>query len=299
MSKTGRTWALLLMSIPLACSSKSSLKLLSGDGSVTNRDAEPGDASASAKEDGKEDGKEDAKAPVSDVLLPADLAFAPDVVTNTPDIRRSDGVSGPADVVADLGRNDDTATPVQPDGKAPADDTGAVFYADGKAPPDGAVVYADGNSTPDAMVFYSDGKVAPDAGADTIKADAGKDLGPQIDAGIIVSGVEVIQYAEYGSADTACVQGTTSWLSTLTTYLPEDRKCWADSDCQYVSFSNLCGQVCPVPMNTQRIGEFAQHAIGDLDPKCATCPVLTDFPRCPAPPGDGSVICSNNLCVWK
>jgi hypothetical protein len=52
-------------------------------------------------------------------------------------------------------------------------------------------------------------------------------------------------------------------------------------------------------MNVQRIGEFSQHAIGDLDSKCATCSLPANAPGCPAPPGDGSVICSAGLCAWK
>jgi hypothetical protein len=278
MTKSGCLCGLVLVSIPLACSSKSAMKLSTdGDaGKATNGDAEHADASTITPDD--------AKATVPDVWGPADLAWVPDVVTSTPDIGKPDGVSPAADLAPDLSRRDDIATVVQ---------------ADGKTPPDATVVQLDGKVPPDATVVQLDGKVPPDATADTVKADSTKDLGPQGDARLMVSGVEVVPYENYGPADAACVQGTSSWLDGLTTYLAEDRRCFADSDCQYVSFSNACGQVCPVPMNTQRIGEFGQHAIGDFDPKCSSCPVLTDYPSCPTPPGDGSVICNNNLCIWK
>jgi hypothetical protein len=163
-------------------------------------------------------------------------------------------------------------------------------------PPCGCPTCVPGDAGPP---YKADGTVLPDAPADAAIVDAGNDLGAQSEVGIMVSGIEVIPYKDYGTADSTCVQNTASWIDSVTTYLAEDRRCFADSDCQYVSFSNSCGQVCPVPMNVQRIGEFGQHAIGDFDPKCSTCPMLSNYPMCAAPPGDGSVICTKNVCVWK
>ena len=259
MTRTGCLVGLLLLSLLLACSSKSALNVR------TNGDA--GEMPSS------EAGLADTSANTLEVSVVADMA--PDVVTQTPDSSKNDSVPPMMDVAPDL-RLSDVNTVINPDATG---DTSDAYTS--------------------LLDIRLDGKSPPDLGPDTAKTDSVKDLGSQGEVGVMVSGVEVVPYMNYGTADTTCVAATASWLDSLTTYLAEDRKCWADSDCNYVSFSNSCGLVCPVPMNVQRVGEFAKNAIGDLDPKCSTCPVLTDYPSCPAPPGDGSVICSNNVCVWK
>jgi hypothetical protein len=285
MTKTGQRWVLWMAWIPLACSSKNAMKLSPGGdaGTLPGDDAAFADSSTITPDDGR--------AMLPDSVLPPDLALAPDVFTGTPDMSKADSASPAADITPDLRQGGDLAAIADgtlADGKLPPADVGPVFYADGKLPPE--------DINP---VFFLDGKMLPDAAGDMVKADAAKDRGPESDVGILVSGVQVLPSKDYEPADATCVQGTASWVTSLTTYLAEDRKCWTDADCQYVSFTNSCGQVCPVPMNVQRIGEFAQHAIGDLDPKCSTCPVLTDPPSCSPPPGDGSVICNNSLCSWK
>jgi hypothetical protein len=279
MTKNGRFWGLLLLSLLLACSSKSAMNVLANGDAGKMESTEAGLADTSAIT------PEDLKTAVPDISVVPDLA--PDVVTPTPDTSKNDSVPPTMDVAPDLSRSDSIDTVVQ------TDVTGDTLDPDAYQNPD---VY----QNPDASIIRLDGKSPPDVGPDTAKADSTKDLGSQGEAGVMVSGVEVVPYMNYATADTACVEGTASWIASLTTYLAEDRKCWADSDCQYVaSFSNPCGQVCAVPLNTQRVGEFAKNAIGDLYSKCSTCPVPTDYPSCPDPPGDGSVMCSNNVCVWK
>ena len=120
---------------------------------------------------------------------------------------------------------------------------------DGKLPPDGIDIVVNPDATGDTSDAYTslldlrlDGKSLPDLGPDTAKDDSMKDLGAQGEVGLMVSGVEVLPYMNYGTADTTCVNATTSWLDRLTTYLAEDPKCWTDSDCNFVSFSNSCGQ---------------------------------------------------------
>jgi hypothetical protein len=291
MTRTGRFVGLLLLSLLLACSSKSALNVRpnSDGGEMPSSEAGLADTSANTLE----------------VSVVPDMA--PDVVTQTPDTSKNDSVPPMMDVAPDLSLSD-VNTVINPDVTGDKSDAYTYFdiRLDAKLPPDGIDIVGNPDAAGDTLDAYTslldirlDGKSPPDLGPDTAKTDSMKDLGSQGEVGVMVSGVEVLPYMNYGTADTTCVAATASWLDSLTTYLAEDRKCWADSDCNYVSFSNSCGQVCPVPMNVQRVGEFAKNAIGDLDPKCSTCPVLTDYPSCPAPPGDGSVICSNNVCVWK
>ena len=289
MTKTKPLLFLLLFSPLLACSSKSALKASAG--ADAGRDtADPGTG-----KDAWTVTPEDAKTTAPEVWVVPDLALAPDMATGTPDVPDSglapDAVASKPDV-PDLGLAPDVIATRPETGK----NDSTPFVTD--AAPD--LRQIDDSRFDDAgPVYKADGKTPPDASTDAANVETGNDLGAQGEVGIMVSGVEVIPYKDYGAADSTCVQNTASWIDSVTTYLAEDRRCFADSDCQYVSFSNSCGQVCPVPMNVQRIGEFAQHAIGDFDPKCSTCPVLTSYPICAAPPEDGSVICSNNVCVWK
>ena len=293
MKKTGRLVGLLLLSLLLACSSKSVLNVR------TNGDT--------GEMPSTEGGLADTLVNTPDGSVVPDVAA--DVVTQTPDTSKNDSVPPMLDVASDLSLSDGINTVVNPDATGGTSDAYTSLLdirLDGKTPPDGIDIVVNPDATGSTSDAYTslldirlDGKSPPDLGPDAAKADSMRDLESQGEVGVMVSGVEVVPYMNYGTADTTCVDGTASWIASLTTYLAEDRKCWADSDCNYVSFSNSCGQVCPVPMNTQRVGEFAKNAIGDMDSKCSTCPVLTDYPSCPAPPGDGSVICSNNLCVWK
>jgi hypothetical protein len=54
-----------------------------------------------------------------------------------------------------------------------------------------------------------------------------------------------------------CMEGTAIWLDTLTTYLAEDRKCWADSDCHIDWQSRL-------PLSARRNAELL-HPRGRLN----------------------------------
>lgn len=288
MTNTKPILRLLLFSPLLACSSKSPMKVSTG--------ADAGDAAGPGTgKDAWTVTQEDAKTTAPDGWVVPDLALAPDRVASTPDVADSglapDAVASKPDA-PDLGLAPDVITTRPEAGK----NDSAPFMTD--VAPD--LRQIDDSRIDDAGPAYkADGKATPDAPADAAIVDAENDLGARGEVGIMVSGVEVIPYKDYGTADSTCVQNTASWIDTVTTFLAEDRRCFADSDCQYVSFSNSCGQVCAVPMNVQRIGEFGQHAISDFDPKCSTCPMPTNDPMCAPLPGDGSVICSNNVCVWK
>jgi hypothetical protein len=120
-----------------------------------------------------------------------------------------------------------------------------------------------------------------------------------VDGGVLISGILVLTIKDYAPASPACVDNTAAWIATLTSFIPEDRKCWNDTDCSYASFSSGCGMVCPVPINKQRIGEFGTQVMSNYTTKCGVCPELSTYPRCPAPPGASEVACKNNQCEWK
>ena len=130
--------------------------------------------------------------------------------------------------------------------------------------------------------------------------DLPRDLG-SMDAGLTtVAGLQVYLHKDLAAAtDSKCVEGTASWIAALKTYAADDRKCWDDTDCRYVSFGNSCGDVCAVPMNVQRIGEFGSNAMGKLEDGCLSCPRSGGVPPCPPPPGNGDSVCRNGLCDWK
>jgi hypothetical protein len=120
-----------------------------------------------------------------------------------------------------------------------------------------------------------------------------------VDGGVLISGILVYTIKDYAPASAACIENTAAWITTLTNFIPEDRKCWDDTDCAYASFSSGCGLVCPVPINKQRIGEFGTQVMSNYGTKCGTCPELQTYPRCPTPPGAGEVSCKKNQCEWK
>lgn len=89
---------------------------------------------------------------------------------------------------------------------------------------------------------------------------------------------------------------TPGWLSLVATFLAEDQKCWADADCTYVSFSDGCGEVCVLPMNRQRIGEFGTHIYDYASSNCTTCPKLPSYPSCSPPT---TMFCNAGRCEYK
>jgi hypothetical protein len=101
---------------------------------------------------------------------------------------------------------------------------------------------------------------------------------------------------DQGPADAQCVAATSGWLDVVSTFLAEDQKCWADSDCTYVSFTDSCGMICPVPMNTQRIGEFGTEVYNHASANCASCPRPATYPACPSPRG---VYCNAGRCEFR
>jgi hypothetical protein len=101
---------------------------------------------------------------------------------------------------------------------------------------------------------------------------------------------------DFSDADPQCVAATPGWLSLVATFLAEDQKCWADSDCMYVSFSDGCGEVCVLPMNRQRVGEFGTHIYDYASSNCTTCPKVPSYPSC-APPT--TMFCNAGRCEYK
>lgn len=108
--------------------------------------------------------------------------------------------------------------------------------------------------------------------------------------------VTVYTAKDFSDADAQCVAATPGWLSLVATFLAEDQKCWADSDCMYVSFSDGCGQVCVLPMNRQRVGEFGDHVYNYASSNCTTCPKLPSYPSC-APPT--TMFCNAGRCEYQ
>jgi hypothetical protein len=123
---------------------------------------------------------------------------------------------------------------------------------------------------------------------------------PSADGGVAVPAlppdVTVHAAKDFSDADPQCVAATPGWLSLVATFLAEDQKCWADADCMYVSFSDGCGEVCVLPMNRQRIGEFGTHVYDYASSSCTTCPKLPNYPSC-APPT--TMVCNAGRCEYK
>jgi hypothetical protein len=136
--------------------------------------------------------------------------------------------------------------------------------------------------------------VQPDLPKDVLVNPVVDDAGT--DAPQLPKDVTVYASKDYGPADAQCVAATPGWLSQVATFLAEDQKCWADSDCTYVSFSDNCGSICVLPMNQQRIGEFGTRVYGYASSNCSTCPSAPSYPAC-APPT--AVYCNAGRCEYK
>jgi hypothetical protein len=131
--------------------------------------------------------------------------------------------------------------------------------------------------------------------AQTTMRDAGATLSPEV--GALPKDTVVFPNQDQGRADAQCVAATPGWLNIVGTFLVEDQKCWADTDCTYVSFSDPCGNICPVPMNTQRIGEFGTEVSGYANANCGTCPSpAATHPVCSAP---RAVYCNAGQCEFR
>jgi hypothetical protein len=137
-------------------------------------------------------------------------------------------------------------------------------------------------------------EVQPDLLKDVLADVVGDGAGS--DAAQLPKDVTVYTSKDYSAADAQCVAATPGWLSQVATFLAEDQKCWADSDCTYVSFSDDCGLICVLPMNQQRIGEFGTRVYGYASSNCSTCPSLPSYPAC-APPT--AVYCNAGRCEYK
>jgi hypothetical protein len=132
-------------------------------------------------------------------------------------------------------------------------------------------------------------ETAPD-GLRVPSADSGSDVPA------LPQDVTVYTAKDFSDADPQCVAATPGWLSLVATFLAEDQRCWADDDCTYVSFSDGCGQICALPMNWLRIGEFGTHIYDYAFSNCTTCPKLPSYPSCSPPT---TMFCNAGRCEYK
>jgi hypothetical protein len=140
----------------------------------------------------------------------------------------------------------------------------------------------------------SDAQVQPTPDAGRALSDASGDLATDVPP--LPKDVVISTNKDLGPADAQCIAATPGWLDLVSTFLAEDQKCWADTDCTYVSFSDSCGMICVLPMNQQRIGEFGTQVYGYASSNCSSCPSPASYPACPAP---RAVYCNAGRCEYK
>ena len=179
--------------------------------------------------------------------------------------------------------------------------------------PDILSMSGDGPGRDSAPDVRPDATLARDLATISDTAPAGQDVLPFVDAdaktptrdavsahspeaGALPKDTVLFPNQDQGPADAQCVAATPGWLNVVGTFLVEDQKCWADTDCTYVSFSDPCGNICPVPMNTQRIGEFGAEVSNYANTNCGTCPSPATYPVCPAP---RAVYCNAGQCEYR
>lgn len=107
--------------------------------------------------------------------------------------------------------------------------------------------------------------------------------------------ITVYTKAEMTPTRPSCVAAAPGWLSLVSVFLAEDQKCWSDTDCTYVSFTDSCGMICVLPINKQRIGEFGTQVYTYASANCSSCPDSVVYPDCPAP---RSVYCNVGRCEY-
>jgi hypothetical protein len=224
---------------------------------------------------------------VADSFVPTDAA-AKDVQTFFADAAPVEALSGKdGSAGADAMGLADSASDVSPDLRLGSDsvEVGDSAREASPAPPDAL----DGKLPTPEVSPDGPPEAAPD-GLRVPSADGGSAV-PALPQDVTVHAAK-----DFSDADPQCVAATPGWLSLVATFLAEDQKCWADSDCTYVSFSDGCGQVCVLPMNRQRIGEFGTHIYDYAASSCLTCPKLPSYPPC-APPT--TMFCNAGRCEYK
>lgn len=165
---------------------------------------------------------------------------------------------------------------------------------------------AEANAKPDVSTEETPPELPDTKPSADERVDLGLDsvvdlAGPGIDTGSaevmpLPKDVTIYAVKDLAPADAKCVAAAPGWVEVVATFLSEDQKCWADSDCNYVSFSDSCGFICVLPMNKQRIGEFYEHTSGYASTNCSTCPTVLAFPAC-TPPTD--VYCNAGRCEYR
>jgi hypothetical protein len=132
-----------------------------------------------------------------------------------------------------------------------------------------------------------------DLGAPDIEADARTNW----DVGTSFGGVIVYVTADLTPVDSTCSAGGKAWLAAIQAALPQARGCLLDDDCIYASFSDDCGNICVMPINKYRIGEFGVRVSTYSTHTCATCPEVLDIlDGCSAP---GTVVCRAGQCEYQ
>ena len=184
--------------------------------------------------------------------------------------------------VADVGGADQVTS----SDSAASPDASADLPRDSLAPVDLARVP---DSAPDGV---SPPPEAPDAKVQALEVSS--DLAT--DTPLLPKDVVLFTNKDFGAADARCIAATPGWLGLVSTFLAEDQKCWADTDCTYVSFSDACGMICVLPMNMQRIGEFGTQVYNYASANCSTCPSPASYPACAAP---RAVYCNAGRCEYK
>jgi hypothetical protein len=176
-----------------------------------------------------------------------------------------------------------------PDTNVRGSDAAAILPADALSVADSAT---EGLFLPPPEASDAQVQTTPDAGR--APSDASGDLATDVPP--LPKDVVISTNKDLGPADAQCIAATPGWLDLVSTFLAEDQKCWADTDCTYVSFSDSCGMICVLPMNQQRIGEFGTQVYDYASTNCSTCPSSVSYPACPAP---RAVYCNAGRCEYK
>ena len=212
------------------------------------------------------------------------------------------GDGGMKPALIDAGAKDASAREATPD-SLPSLDVGmvdlpglkdAVLAVDQAPFPIDSLPKYDLSTTPDLLPPPPDVKPVSDTGTGTQTSDTSP--GSTVDTSPLPKDTVIFANADLGSATPQCVAAAPGWRNLLGTFLAEDQKCWADSDCTYVSFTDACGMICPLPMNKQRIGEFSTQVNTYASSNCASCANPTSYPTCPVPRG---VYCNSGRCEYR
>jgi hypothetical protein len=127
--------------------------------------------------------------------------------------------------------------------------------------------------------------------------ETGADARANWDVGTSFGGVIVYVIGDLTPVDSTCSAGGKAWLAAIQAALPQARGCLLDDDCMYASFNDDCGNICAMPLNRYRIGEFGVRVSTYPTHTCATCPEVLDIlDGCSAP---RAVVCRAGQCEYQ